>query len=55
MRKHHRVMGCEHLELVRRRDEGQAGDARDFLGDLLGKTDRCVEAVPTAVPPWASW
>ena len=44
VREHHRVVRGQRLELVRRGDEGQAGDLGDLLGDLLGEADRRVEA-----------
>ena len=42
--EHHGVVRGQRLELVRRGDEGQAGDGGDALGDLFGEADRRVEA-----------
>jgi hypothetical protein len=43
MREHHRVVGGQRLELVRRRLEVEACDFGDMVRDLFGKADRCVE------------
>jgi hypothetical protein len=37
-------MGGQGLELVGRRDEGQAGDGGDLGGDQLGEADGSVKA-----------
>jgi hypothetical protein len=44
VRMHQRIGGGHHLELVRRGDERQAGEARQFGRDFLGVAFRCVQA-----------
>ena len=50
----HGVVRGQRLELVRRGDEGQAGDLGELRGDRSANPGCVLSPVPTAVPPCAS-